>query len=116
MEIARQYKLNRIKSEALKLVKNVAITDVRAKEIKSIAYYDWKNDLIVINENVLDHLSEDCLTYIVVHELVHKMAATRNHDARFLAKLLSIYNISDIIKYETEITAFGILNHIPRNY
>jgi predicted metal-dependent hydrolase len=116
MEIKRQNKLDRIKRKALELIKDATITNIKAKKMKLIAYYDWKNDSVIINENMLDTLSEDSLTYIVVHELIHKITRTRNHDARFLTKLISIYDLGNIIKYETEIIAFSISNHISRNY
>jgi predicted metal-dependent hydrolase len=116
METTRQNKLDRIKNRALELIKNVTIINVKAKKMKLIAYYDWKNDSVIINESMLDTLSEGCLTYIVVHELIHKITRTRNHDARFLTKLISIYDLSNIIKYETEITAFSISNQISKDY
>ena len=76
---------------------------ILTKKMKAIAYYNWEKDLILINEDILNNVSEECLTYVIVHEVVHKLTNTRGHGAKFLNKLLSIYNMDEITKYEIEI-------------
>ena len=62
-----------------------------------------EKDPIVISEDVLENVSEDCITYIIVHEVIHKLTNTRGHGAKFLNKLFSIYSMDEITKYEMEI-------------
>ncbi|WCM38408.1 DUF45 domain-containing protein [Sulfolobus islandicus] len=109
MKMVTEEDIDKIKYKAM-IATNVTSVKLSTKKMKAIAYYDWKNDLIVINESVLNNLSEDCLTYIIVHEIVHKLTNTRSHGAKFLNKLLSIYSMDDIIKYETEITKFNTIS------
>jgi len=94
--------IEKIKSRVMNLTKVDSIK-ISIKKIKAIAYYDWKKDIIVINEGILNNVSEECLTYIIVHEVVHKLTNTRGHGAKFLNKLLSIYSMDEITKYEMEI-------------
>jgi len=94
--------IEKIKSRVMNLTKVDSIK-ILTKKMKAIAYYDWKKDFIVINEDIFNNVSEECLTYIIVHEVVHKLTNTRGHGAKFLNKLLSIYNADEITKYEMEI-------------
>jgi len=94
--------IEKIKSRVIDLTKVDSIKII-TKKMKAIAYYNWEKDLIVINENILNNISEECLTYIIVHEIIHKLTNTRGHGAKFLNKLLSIYSIDKITKYEMEI-------------
>jgi predicted metal-dependent hydrolase len=102
MKMVTRIDIEKIKSKVMNLTKVDSIK-ILTKKIKAIAYYDWEKDLIVINEDILENVSEDCLTYIIVHEVIHKLTNTKGHGAKFLNKLLSIYSIDEITKYETEI-------------
>jgi len=94
--------IEKIKSKVMDLTKVDSIK-ILTKKIKAIAYYDLEKDIIVINEDILENVSEGCLTYIIVHEVIHKLTNTRGHRAKFLNKLLSIYSMDEITKYEMEI-------------
>jgi len=94
--------IEKIKSRVMDLTKVDSIKII-TKKMKAIAYYNWEKDLIVINENILNNISEECLTYIIIHEIIHKLTNTRGHGAKFLNKLLSIYSMNEITKYEMEI-------------
>jgi hypothetical protein len=94
--------IEKIKSRVMNLTKVDSIK-ILTKKMKAIAYYDWEKDLILINESILNNVSEECLTYIIVHEIVHKLTNTRGHGSKFLNKLFSIYSMDEITKYEMEI-------------
>jgi len=102
MKITTKMDIEKIKSKVMNLTKVDSIK-ILTKKIRAIAYYDWEKDLIVINEYILNNVSEECLTYIIVHEVVHKLTNTRGHGSKFLNKLFSIYSMDEITKYEMEI-------------
>uniref|UniRef100_A0A2T9WL66 SprT-like domain-containing protein n=2 Tax=Nanobsidianus stetteri TaxID=1294122 RepID=A0A2T9WL66_NANST len=102
MKMTTKIDIENIKSKVIDLTKVDSIK-ILTKKIRAIAYYDWEKDLIVINEDIFKNVSEDCLTYIIVHEVIHKLTNTKGHGAKFLNKLLSIYSMDEITKYETEI-------------
>jgi len=102
MKMVTKIDIEKIKSRIRTLTKVDSIK-ILTKKMKAIAYYNWEKDLIVINEDIPNNVSEECLTYIIVHEVVHKLTNTRGHGAKFLNKLLSIYSMDEITKYEMEI-------------
>jgi len=102
MKMTVKIDIEKIKSRVKDLTKVNSIK-ILTKKMKAIAYYDWEKDLIVINEYILNNVSEECLTYIIVHEVVHKLTNTRGHGSKFLNKLFSIYSMDEITKYEMEI-------------
>jgi len=102
MKMTTKIDIEKIKSKVMNLTKVDSIK-ISVKKMKAIAYYDWEKDLIVINEEIINNVSEECLTYIIVHEVVHKLTNTKGHGAKFLSKLLSIYSADEITKYEMEI-------------
>ena len=102
MKMTTKMDIEKIKSKVMNLTKVDSIK-ILTKKIRAIAYYDWEKDLIVINEDIFKNFSEECLTYIIVHEVIHKLTNTKGHGAKFLNKLLSIYSMDEITKYEMEI-------------
>jgi len=102
MKMTVKIDIEKIKSKVMDLTKVDSIK-ILNKKIRAIAYYDWEKDLIVINESILNNVSEECLTYIIVHGVIHKLTNTRGHGAKFLNKLFSIYSMDEITKYEMEI-------------
>jgi len=102
MKMTAKIDIEKIKSRIRTLTKVDSIK-ILTKKMKVIAYYDWEKDLIVINEDIFNYVGEECLIYVIVHEVVHKLTNTRGHGAKFLNKLLSIYNADEITKYEMEI-------------
>lgn len=95
-------RIERAKEKAL-LLTRVPSVNIITKDIEAVAYYDPAKDLIVINEDIANNLSDDCLTYVIVHELVHKLTNTRSHGAKFLNKLYSICDLDYISRCDTEI-------------
>lgn len=67
---------------------------------RKIASFSFKTNILRLNKNLLDLISEEELRYIIRHELVHAKVKDANHGDEFTRELQKFYTENEIKEIE----------------